>query len=222
MSNINVCLIEDEPQVASVIVDYFSEEDIKVSTYKSAEEFYENHDKNFKGVYLIDWSLPGDPGVNVIKFVRNFDSLSSIFLVTAYSSNEDVLEGLNYGADDYIKKPFNLDELLARVKNASQKIENLSEAVEKTKNEIQLISEAHAFSKDGQTIKLTEREYIIFERLFTDFQDPVSREDLINAFAINKKMVSRNIDVHIFSLRKKLKLIDLYIETVWNFGYKLI
>ena len=142
--------------------------------------------------------------------------------MTAYSSNEDVLEGLNYGADDYIKKPFNLDELLARVKNASLKVGNLALAVEDTKNEIQLIPQAYAFTKNAQTVKLTEREFIIFERLFSDFKNPVSRDDLINAFAINKKMVSRNIDVHIFSLRKKLKSIDLYIETVWNFGYKLV
>ncbi len=71
-------------------------------------------------------------------------------------------------------------------------------------------------------MNLTSREFIIFEFLVGKTGEPVTREDLITCFANDAKMTNRNIDVHIFSLRKKLRAVDMQIETVWGKGYKLV
>jgi DNA-binding response OmpR family regulator len=168
----------------------------------------------------VDWNLPGEPGIELVKRIRAKDALSPIFMVSGYSKKEDIIEGLKAGADDYITKPFSFEELEVRVKNATTKFGiSLSEGA--SKSDFQLLKDAKAFIKGGVTIGLTAREFVIFESLVQHEGQPLSREDLIKCFDKEDEMTSRNIDVHIFSLRKKIKEVDMKIETVWGKGYKI-
>ena len=218
--NKKICLIEDEKDIAEAMKEYLSSKDFEVFTFGSAEDFYSDKPEDFVGIYLVDWNLPGEPGIEVIKKIRAKDMLSPIYMVSAYNQKDDILEGLKAGADDYITKPFSFEELEVKVNNAHTKYALILQSGA-AKNDFQLLKEAKAFIKGGQTVNLTAREYVIFESLLDSEGEPLTREDLIKCFDKDDKMTNRNIDVHVFSLRKKLKAVGMQIETVWGKGYKI-
>ncbi len=220
MSLGNICIIEDEKDIVDALTTYLESKDYNVVSFNNAEEFYSDNGQDFKGLYLVDWNLPGEPGINIVSKIRKDDKYSPIFMVSAYSKNEEIITGLKAGADDYITKPFSLEELLARIENAQTKFKALNEDIEAS--DFKLIPEASAFIKQGKTINLTQREFIIFDKLYNESGNPVTREELILCFDNDEKMTIRNIDVHVFSLRKKIKEAEMFIDTVWGKGYKLI
>jgi DNA-binding response OmpR family regulator len=216
----NICIIEDEKDIVEAMTVYFENEKYEVISFNSAEEFYESGPREFKGLYLVDWNLPGEPGIDIVSNIRVKDKISPIFMVSAFAKSEDVIEGLNRGADDYITKPFSFDALIVKAKNSLNKLSLISDGVE-ADEQMRLLPEAKSFIKDGKTISLTQREYILFNHLYQNLGQASSRQDLINQFDNEDKMTERNIDVHVFSLRKKIKQVDLIVETVWGTGYKL-
>ena len=213
-----ICIIEDELDISETLKLYLEEFGYEVSTFANATDFFSNFDANFKGLYLIDWNLPDMPGTQIIQRIREQDKVSPIFMVSAYSRQEEVIEGLKSGADDYIKKPFNYDELLVRINNANTKFNFVNNELDPS--QLKLIPEARSFVFQGKTVNLTAREFIIFDQLYQRKSHPISREELVKQFS-DEEVTPRNIDVHIFSLRKKIRTADLEINTVWGHGYQL-
>ncbi len=213
-----IIIIEDEIEIADAIGDYLQKHGFISVKFPDAESFYSNKSKPMRAIYLVDWNLPGVNGLDVIKRLREGDKFSPIFMITANSTPENMLEGLKAGADDYITKPFNFENLLARVQNSWQKYSTLSKDL--FSEGMKLLPEAHSLLKDGVTVNLTSREFIIFKHLH-DSKNTVSRDEIIKQFTSDDDMTLRNIDVHIFSLRKKLKKVGITIATVWGAGYKL-
>lgn len=214
-----ICIIEDEPEIVEALTTYLQGANYQVDSFGSAEDFFAGIDPDFSGLYLVDWNLPGEPGINIVSKIRESDKYSPIFMVSAYSQNEDIVMGLKAGADDYIAKPFSLEQLLARIENAQRKFGHIKSQI--SEEGLKLLPEAAAFIKDGQTVNLTRREFKIFDRLYSKRGEPVTRDELITCFDKDEKMTVRNIDVHVFSLRKKIKPVEIFIDTVWGKGYKL-
>lgn len=215
----NICVIEDEPDLVEALTEYLQLADYNVVSFSSAEAFFENSDPDFKGLYLVDWNLPGAPGTKIVEKIREKNKFSPIFMISAFSKSEEIITGLKAGADDYITKPYSMEELLVKVNNATAKFNHIE--VGTSEEGVKLLSEAAAIVVDGQAINLTHREFVIFEKLFEERENPVTRDELITCFAKEEKMTIRNVDVHVFSLRKKIKQAGLHIETVWGLGYKL-
>ena len=218
MQNKKIIVIEDEIEISSAICEYLQKNAFLPRSYKDAESFYADRSKPLRAIYLVDWNLPGVNGIDVIKKLREGDKFSPIFMITANSSQEQMLEGLKAGADDYITKPFHFDNLLLRIQNSWLKYSELSKDL--FSEGIKLLPEAHSILKNGTTVNLTSREFIIFKHLH-DNRDTVSRDEIIKQFTSDEEMTLRNIDVHVFSLRKKLKKVGITIATVWGAGYKL-
>ena len=216
----SIVIIEDEKDIVESLKYLLEKNEFDVIPFLSAEEFFSAKNRPDHTVYLVDWNLPGIKGVDIIKTIRLKDKLSPIFMISAYNKADQIIEGLQSGADDYITKPFNYDELLVRVGNAHSKVSNLQDNLMNVG--LKLIPEAHSVMKDGVTVNLTSREFIIFHHLHKNQNIPSTREELIDQFAKDMEMTARNIDVHIFSLRKKLNKINIGIETVWGTGYKLV
>jgi two-component system, OmpR family, alkaline phosphatase synthesis response regulator PhoP len=216
----NVVVIEDEKEIIEALKYLLEKHQFTVHGFVSAEEFFSVKDRPDQCVYLIDWNLPGIKGIDVVRTVRHKDKLSPIFIVSAYNKPDQIIEGLKSGADDYLTKPFNYDELLVRVVNAHSKVSSLQENLMNVG--LKLIPEANSIIKDGVTVSLTSREFIIFNHLYKHPTAASTREELINQFEKDMEMTSRNIDVHIFSLRKKMSKISIGIETVWGTGYKIV
>lgn len=218
--NRNVVIIEDEKEIIEALKYLLEKNNFIVHGFLSAEEFFSAKDRPDYCVYLVDWNLPGIKGIDIVKTIRTKDKLSPIFMVSAYNKAEQIIEGLKSGADDYLTKPFNYDELLVRVQNAHSKVSSLQDNLINVG--LKLIPEAHSVIKDGVTVNLTSREFIIFHHLYKFPAVASTREELINQFDKDMEMTARNIDVHIFSLRKKMSKINIGIETVWGTGYKIV
>lgn len=215
----DICIVEDEPDLVEALTEYLEMADYNVTSFYSAEEFFEKSDPKYNGLYLVDWNLPGEPGIKIVESIRENNKFAPIFMISAFSKTEEIVIGLKAGADDYITKPYSMEELLVRVNNAATKLSHIE--VETNDDGIKLLPEAAAIISDGQAINLTRREFIIFQKLFQERDTPVTREQLIECFVKDEKMTMRNVDVHVFSLRKKIKSANLIIETVWGLGYKL-
>lgn len=215
-----IVIIEDEKEIIESLRYLLEKNAFTVHSYLSAEEFFTTRIRPDHCVYLIDWNLPGIKGIDIIRTIRLKDKISPIFMMSAYNKSDQIIEGLQSGADDYITKPFNYEELLVRVGNAHAKITNLQDNLMNVG--LKLIPEAHSVMKDGVTVSLTSREYVIFSHLYKNQATPSTREELINQFDKDMDMTARNIDVHIFSLRKKMNKIQIGIETVWGTGYKIV
>jgi two-component system alkaline phosphatase synthesis response regulator PhoP len=215
-----VVIIEDEKDIIESISFVLKKNGFEVMSFLSGEEFFSEKQRPQHCVYLVDWNLPGVKGVDIIKSIRLHDKVSPVFMVSAYSKSEQIIEGLQSGADDYITKPFNFDELLVRVGNAHEKVSSLKENLINVG--LKLFAETHSVMKDGVTVGLTSREFIIFQHLNKNHDVPSTREELINQFENDTEMTARNIDVHIFALRKKLNKVNIGIETVWGTGYKIV
>jgi len=214
-----VTIIEDEKEIGESLSIFLRSKKYEVKHYLSAEDYFSDRAHPGKGIFLVDWNLPGIKGIDIIRTIRTRDKISPIFMLSANSKNQEVLEGLKAGADDYLTKPFDFDALAVRIENAWTKLNELESDL--ITHGVKLIPEAHSVMKDGTTISLTAREYVIFKSLY-ELGDTVSRDVLIEQFDIKEKMTVRNVDVHIFFLRKKLKKINMAINTVWGAGYKLI
>jgi DNA-binding response OmpR family regulator len=216
----SVVIIEDEKDIVESLKFLLEKNDFTVHPFYSAEEFFSAKLWPEQCIYLVDWNLPGIKGIDIIKTIRLNDKISPVFMISAYNSPNQIIEGLQSGADDYLTKPFNYDELLIRVANAHNKVSHLKDNLINVG--LKLIPEAHTIMKDGVTVNLTSREFIIFQHLFRNQNNPSTREELIAQFDKDMEMTSRNIDVHVFSLRKKMSKVQIEIETVWGTGYKLV
>jgi DNA-binding response OmpR family regulator len=215
-----VVVIEDEQDIASSLKYFLEKHDFEAVIFFSGEEFFAAKNVPSQCIYLVDWNLPGIKGIDIIKTLRLRDKLSPLFMLSANIESAQIIEGLQAGADDYITKPFNYDELLIRIKNALTKFANLKDNMLNVG--LKLIPEAHSVMMDGITVSLTSREFIIFQHLHNHRNAPSTREELINQFENDEEMTARNIDVHIFSLRKKMNKLRIAIETVWGTGYRLV
>lgn len=216
----SIVIIEDESDILDALKQLLERNAFIVHGYLSAEEFFSAKDRPEHCVYLFDWNLPGIKGIDIVKTIRSKDKLSPIFMMSANNKADQIIEGLQAGADDYVTKPFNYDELLVRLDNAFNKVNSLQDNLMNVG--LKLIPEAHSVMKDGVTVNLTSREFVIFHHLYKHQTNAATREELISEFEKDMEMTSRNIDVHIFSLRKKMSKINIGIETVWGTGYKIL
>jgi DNA-binding response OmpR family regulator len=215
----SVVIIEDEKDIVEILRFILEKNQFEVTAFLSAEEFFSWPLRPDQGLYLVDWNLPGIKGIDIIKTIRLKDKLSPIFMISAYNNPNQIIEGLQSGADDYLTKPFNYDELVVRLTNAYSKLNRLNNDLMNVG--LKLIPEANSVIKDGVAVNLTAREFVIFQHLHKNQKAPVSREQLIAQFEKEMEVTIRNIDVHVFSLRKKMEKIKIKINTVRGTGYQL-
>ena len=215
----SVVIIEDEKDIVEILKFILEKNQFEVTAFLSAEEFFSWSSRPDQSLYLVDWNLPGIKGIDIIKTIRLKDKLSPIFMISAYNNPNQIIEGLQSGADDYLTKPFNYDELVVRLTNAYSKLNRLKDDLMNVG--LKLIPEANSVIKDGVAVNLTAREFVIFQHLHKNQKTPVSREQLIEQFEKEMEVTIRNIDVHVFSLRKKMEKIKIKINTVRGTGYQL-
>lgn len=214
-----VTIIEDEKEIAELIKRFLVQNNFEVRHFETAEAYFAA--PSIEGsIYLVDWNLPGMKGTDLIRSVRQKDKFSPIFMISGFNKAEEVVEGLKAGADDYLVKPFNYDELVVRVENAWNKMDQLKGSL--MNYGLKLIPEANSIMREGVILNLTSREYTIFAHLYENREKASTRDELIACFPEGENVAVRNIDVHIFSLRKKLQKVGLGVETVWGVGYKIV
>jgi two-component system response regulator BaeR len=222
MTTTNILIVEDEPSIADVLIAYCEAEGFAVTHLSSGANVISHIEENATDLVLLDLMLPDVDGFTICKGIR---LISDVAIIMVTAKNEEIykLAGLDYGADDYICKPFNPREVIARVKTvlrrmgegSNQKLKQAGYILEQDKFKLTL---------NGKIIDLTPTEFKIFELLLNHPDRVFSREDILNNVYHNTSEASlRNIDTHIKKVRKKINLVSEDanpISTVYGVGYK--
>lgn len=224
--NQKVMIVEDDPLFQSLLRDYLIEAHFDVSVAGSAEEAMELFTLDYPCMILLDLVLPGMSGEDFCKWVRSHTNQEvSIIMTTAKNSVEDKINGLKIGADDFLVKPFPLEELLARMEAVlrrtglfCQKIIHRGLCIKPRKGEVLL---------NGEKIHLTKHEFMLLYYFMDHPNIVITREDLIVQLYpnIEREILDRTIDVHIKKLRSKIEDDVKHpkrIVTVRGLGYQFI
>lgn len=219
-----ILIVEDEPSIANFIRDGLEEEGFAVDVADNGKvglnlalDNLEEYD-----VILLDWMLPGMSGIEICRNIRIESKSVPVIFLTAKDTVDDVVFGLETGANDYIRKPFSFEELLARIRVLMRKSEN--ESVVFTASEIEMNIEKHTVTKNGDFVELTQKEFALLEFLLRNKGKVCRRTRIIEkVWDIHFDYDNSVIDVYINALRKKLDdpgKISI-IKTVRGVGYKV-
>lgn len=215
-----ILVVEDDVSIHEVLEELLEKEDYAVSNaYSGTEALLLLERENFD-LILLDLMLPAVSGEEIIRKVPHIP----IIVLSAKISSEDKVDCLVLGASDYITKPFDSKELLARIevqfrrKNSSNVIETLKY------KELELLNDSHTLLVNGEKINLTRTEYAILKQLFLNKTQVIPKNKLLDFISIDTADCDENsLKVHISNIRKKIKKIKNknYIESVWGIGFKM-
>ncbi len=219
-----ILLVEDEASIANFIKDGLTEEGFTVDLagngktgLQMALDYLDDYD-----VILLDWMLPGLSGIEICRAIRKENKDIPVIFLTAKDTIDDVVFGLDTGANDYIRKPFAFEELLARIRVLMRS--RTGESVTFRCRDIEMDVEAHRVTKNGRTVELTQKEFALLEFLLRN-KGKVSRRTRIieKVWDIHFDYDNSVIDVYINFLRKKLDDPGRgsFIETIRGVGYRL-
>lgn len=221
-------VVDDEKLIVKGIKFSLEQDGILVDCAYDGEEALEYARKSEYDVVLLDLMLPKLDGLEVCQAIREFSEMP-IIMLTAKGSDMDKILGLEYGADDYITKPFNILEVKARIKAIIRR-NNKNSKKEEAGNTIKigdlvLDIEGRRVSIDGNEINLTAKEFDILELLINNPNKVYSREQLLSIVWGNKISDAgdvRTVDVHVRRLREKIEPSPsepIYVHTKWGVGY---
>jgi DNA-binding response OmpR family regulator len=176
---------------------------------------------------IVDWSMPEADGLEVCRAIRSQPDSRYVYaiLLTAHDQEEDVITGLDAGADDYVTKPFSLRELTSRVRAVLRRSSRADDATPITYRGEHLTADfdAVAVSVDGEQVRLTRREFELLRYLVMNKNRVVSRDRLLErVWGYDRQVETRSVDVHVGRLRSKLGDVGRQIETVVGLGYRFI
>lgn len=184
-------------------------------------------DNALSGIYdviILDIMLPGMDGIQVLSEIRRNKMTTPVLMLTAKSEIDDKINGLDKGADDYLTKPFNTKELLARIRALSRRRDKIMIDDCLRFSDIILYKETCEMCRGEQKIKLTKKEFDILEILILNQGKTVSKETLtVKIWGYETDVEYNSIEVYISFLRKKLSAVesDIQIKTVWGKGYTI-
>lgn len=236
LESYKVLMIDDDEMIATATSEYFNMFGVKtsyVTSYADAVAFLEKYDVS---LLLLDINLGEKSGFDLCRKIReNYDL--PIFFISARTSDDDVLIALNIGGDDYIKKPYTLSVLLAKVKaavarydrtrNNTYAVRNFQQnedGLVKLTDKVYLNTNIHKIIADGREITLKALEYKLLYYLFTNRGKVVSKDDLFRDVWENEYINEGTIAVHIRHLREKTEADPKepqLIKTIWGVGYMM-
>ncbi len=224
-----ILIVEDEPSMLMGLKDNLEFESYQVDTAEDGEIGLEKICSNQYSLILLDVMLPKISGFDICKKAREKGIETPIILLTAKGEEIDKVLGLEFGADDYITKPFSLRELLARIRAVLRRTVNHSPQVEESKVQIGRLSMNFISFEgfvDADEVKMSHKEVEILHYLWTNRNQIVSRDDLLDqVWGTDYQPTSRTIDNFILKLRNKIEEDPNHaktILTVHGVGYRLV
>ncbi|MCI5620377.1 MAG: response regulator transcription factor [Lachnospiraceae bacterium] len=216
-----IYIVEDDSSIREIETIALKNSNHMVCAFENAKEFYKKLEEMIPDLLLLDIMLPDENGYNIVKKLRA-DPVTKklpIIMVTAKSTEMDMIKGLDDGADDYIKKPFSVMELITRVRALLRRTEQEKKTVLHIGN-IVLDHERHVVTVDGQPVELTYKEYELLRLLMINSSIVLSRETImLHVWGTDFEGESRTVDMHIKTLRQKLGDEGSRIRTVRSVGY---
>jgi DNA-binding response OmpR family regulator len=223
-------IIEDEPAIREGLIDVFVYHGFEVDQAEDGREGLRKALSGKHDLILLDLMLPGVDGFDICARVRAEDPDQAIIMLTARTADEDIVQGLALGADDYVAKPFSVTQLVLRV----QAVLRRTGAVAEPRTVIRLGDGAEIDTRNlcldraGETQRFTRREMDVLMYLADHAERPVPREELLNkvwGYDRQLELETRTVDIHIAKLRRKLEAdpkAPQHLVTVRGAGYRLL
>jgi DNA-binding response OmpR family regulator len=226
----SILIIEDEESISDILSHYLENEGFKTIVANCGAQGLTFVQEFHPDLVLLDIMLPDVSGFEVCKRITA-DYIIPVIMLTARVDDVDKILGMELGADDYITKPFNIREVIVRIKTIFRRIDLIAEAVTahdqivlKLGREIEIFKDKHEIRQHGQKIEFTNKEYDLLVYLAEHQGRVITREELLNkVWDYEYAGDCRTVDIHVRRVRKKLveDKNSSIIETVFGVGYKL-
>lgn len=223
----NILVIEDEREIRELMALHLLRQGFKVQECASVEEALMSLDRAHFDLVVLDWMLPGQSGIDFLERYQNRKQDSSVLMVTARAEPEDIVFGLEHGADDYLMKPFEPSVFLARVRallRRSEAFRNLrqQESEVLSLGGLQIDLRTYEVRLKDQAMHFTPSEFKLLVSLIQSQGKVLTRDHLIEQIqGEGVNVIGRTIDTHVFGLRKKLGEWGDRVETIRGVGYRV-
>ena len=217
----NILLVEDDPGIGRGLSISLEAEGFQVTwakdLYSASEKFSEDH-----RLVILDLNLPDGNGLSFLRKMRKEHSSVPVIILTAQSDEDSVVEGLISGANDYVKKPFNHRELLARIRVGLRETQKLDPELKY--GSLQVYLDVRKITSHDREIELNRREFDLLHYMITRAEAVMTREALLQRFDKDGEVFDRTIDSHVSHIRSRLKkanVDDVQITSIYGVGYRL-
>lgn len=218
-----IYVVEDDDNIREIETIALKNSNYLVKAFARATDFYRALNDILPDLVLMDVMLPDENGCDIVRRLRSQSATKRlpVIMVTAKTSEMDMVKGLDDGADDYIKKPFSVLELLSRVKALLRR--STEETAQQLRvGDIQLDNARRIVLAQGKSVELTYKEYELLRYLMINAEMVLSRESIMRfVWGMDFEGETRTVDMHIKTLRQKLGPCGRQIGTVRNVGYVL-
>ena len=222
MPDMRVLLVEDERSLALAVARIFEQNHILVDTAYDGLEGAILSENNIYDVIILDIMLPGMSGLDILKKIREEGKNVPVMLLTAKDSTEDKVTGLNMGADDYVVKPFETEELLARVRALGRRPWDVFPEGDITFADLKLNINSGVLFIDGNPVRLTAKEGQLMEMFIRNPGMIISKEQILDRiWGIESNAMENSVEIYVHYLRKKTASSRTTIKTVRGMGYVL-
>jgi two-component system OmpR family response regulator/two-component system response regulator QseB len=212
-----ILLVEDDAALAEALMLTLKREGFAVNHLARGKQAIDSVQIELPDIVILDLGLPDIDGIEVLKAIRKQSADLPVLVLTARSSIEDKVTGLDLGADDYLAKPFEVAELMARLRVFSRRASTLKHSG-LIIGDVQLDDISHQVLVSGKSIDLSRREFMVLKALMDNAGRVQTREGLESKlYSWGEEVASNTIEVHIHHLRKKLP--SNFIETIRGIGY---
>lgn len=219
-----ILLVEDDVELCNAVALHLKKEGYEVDICTSgdnAEYYFSNavHD-----VIILDRMLPGVDGITILERIRNKGMVTPVIMVTAMGSKKDKIDGLDGGADDYLVKPYDIEELLARVRALLRRPRIIENQQVLQYADLELDVNSLIASCRGEQVSLTKKEGALMEYFMLNKEQIISREQILSRiWGMDNFVEDGNIDNYIFFIRRRLKALNtkVSIKTVHGVGYRM-
>lgn len=216
-----ILLVEDNRELSGWLTRLLGQSAFAVEQAFSAEEAAHLLLTQAYDAILLDLTLPGANGQTLLRSLRSKHNEVPVLIISAQNTLQDIIEHLNLGADDYLAKPFDIQELEARLRSLLRRASGKTNPVLSCGN-LQYDSNSKQFSSNGAMLALTPREHAVLEALMRQCGKTVSKKNLAdNLFTLEDMVSAKALEIYIVRLRKKLEHTGAQIITLRGLGYML-
>lgn len=221
-----ILIVEDEFKIADVIASRLRKENYIVDVFGNGEEGLDNALTNIYDLIILDVMLTKVDGFKILEEIRREKINAKVIMLTAKSMIEDKLTGFNNGANDYLTKPFHIDELVARV-NAQLRMDNVQvqkDYVEAGDLRLNIKNTTLTCTTNNESIEVVCKEFMLLEYLMKNQNQVLQKEQLYEKiWGLDNESESNNLEAYLSFIRKKIKIIgsNVQIKAIRGLGYKL-
>jgi len=219
-----IYLVEDDDSIRKLVIYALESQGFSARGFDHPKAFWEAFRAEMPELVLLDIMLPQEDGLSILRRLRGNPAWADlpVIMLTAKNTEYDRVEGLDFGADDYISKPFGMMELMARIRAVLRRKTPESRVTEYRVGALRVCPEKHEVLVDGNKVELTYKEFMLLKLLLENQGMVLTREVLMNRiWGLSAERENRTLDVHIRTLRAKLGSAGNAIQTVRGIGYQL-